>query len=196
VVAHAYHPDRDGELGLHAQLRGDGSLTCRVQDDGLWREPHSPRAHERSPMRGLAMTKALVDHLELEPGRGADGTVATFTQRLSRPARLLTRPIGGPAPTTQRRQQHVEVEQSEDGLVVRGEVDAGGAGTLRGLLLGEMGGGSLPAVVDLAGVTHLGSAGVQVLHVVAGEGSGVRLRAPYGSVAQHVLSLAQLPFEG
>ena len=61
--------------------------------------------------------------------------------------------------------------QTEDSLLVRGEV-------------------------DLSRVTHLGSAGVQVLHELAGEGSGVQLRAPYGSVAQHVLSLAQLPFRG
>jgi anti-anti-sigma regulatory factor len=88
------------------------------------------------------------------------------------------------------------IEVDGDCLRVGGEVDAGAAGTLRGLLVGVTGGGSLPAVVDLADVTHLGSAGVQVLHELAGADSGVRLRAPYGSVAQHVLTLACLPVEG
>ncbi len=202
VVAHAYQPGGRGELGLDARLGVDGSLRCRVLDDGRWRERSDRGPEERSPMRGLAMTRALVDHLDLVPGRGEAGTVAAFTQRLTRPARLLTRPVGGPAPAPGRALLEVEldpdvrVEQTAEGLVVSGDVDAGGAGTLRGLLIGAVGGGSLAAEVDLSGVTHLGSAGVQVLHELAGEGSGVTLRAPYGSVAQHVLSLAQLPFEG
>ena len=145
-------------------------------------------------MRGLAMTKALVDDLELHKGDAAGGTVAVFGQRFSRPARLLTRATA--APRVQPPPREVEVEEVEDGLVVRGDVDAAGAGTLRGLVFGATGGGSLPAVIDLTDVSHLGSAGVQVLHELTGTGSGVTLRAPYGSVAQHVLTLARLPFEG
>ncbi len=193
VVAHAYGPDRGGDLCLDADLGAGGVLTCRVEDGGRWRERPHVGDDERSPLRGLAMAKALVDHLELQPGRDRPGTVALLTQRLTRPARLLTTP--GPSPRRPGAED-LEVELVGERVHVRGEVDAGGAGTLRGLLVGATGGGSLPAVVDLAGVTHLGSAAVQVLHDLAGAGSGVRLWAPYGSVAQHVLTLAGLPVDG
>jgi ABC-type transporter Mla MlaB component len=48
--------------------------------------------------------------------------------------------------------------------------------------------------VDLAGVTHLSSAGVSALHDVASRAS-LRLLAPSGSPAQVVLDLVALPHD-
>ena len=198
VVAHAYDGAAAGrgELGLEAALEEGGTLRCRVLDDGTWRERGGHGGADRSPLRGLAMTKALVDEFSVLPGGDSGGTVAELRQRLTRPARLLATANASPARLPRTHPGEVSVEQSQDVLRVSGEVDGAAAGTLRAMLVGTIGGGSLPAVVDLSDVTHLGSAGVQVLHELAGMGTQVTLRAPNGSVAQHVLSLVRLPFEG
>ncbi|MGH3263211.1 MAG: STAS domain-containing protein [Trebonia sp.] len=61
----------------------------------------------------------------------------------------------------------------------------------------ETRGGTRSVSVDLAEVTHLASAAVQVLYEAASraarEGSELVLYAPAGSVARHVLSLVALP---
>jgi hypothetical protein len=50
-------------------------------------------------------------------------------------------------------------------------------------------------VLDLSAVTHLGSAGVRILHeLITTEGADVTLLAPFGSVAQYVLELVRLPY--
>jgi hypothetical protein len=49
-------------------------------------------------------------------------------------------------------------------------------------------------LLDLTGVTALASAGVQVLHERLDGSSGLRLLAPVGSPAQHVLDLVRLPY--
>jgi anti-anti-sigma regulatory factor len=54
-------------------------------------------------------------------------------------------------------------------------------------------GGTVPLTVDLSGVTHLSSAGVSVLHRVAGQHDGsLVLDAAPGSPAQIVLDLVAL----
>ncbi|MEU6273733.1 SpoIIE family protein phosphatase [Streptomyces populi] len=58
--------------------------------------------------------------------------------------------------------------------------------------------GTFPLTLDLTGVTHLASAGVQTLHAAAADaarhGQRLRLIAPEDSVAAEVLTLAALPF--
>ena len=56
--------------------------------------------------------------------------------------------------------------------------------------------GTRATVVDLDGVTHLGSAAVQVLHwLMDGQAGHIALTATNGSVAQHVLDLVNLPYD-
>lgn len=54
----------------------------------------------------------------------------------------------------------------------------------------------LPLTIDLTGVTHLASAGVQLLYQLAeqmaADGCRLRLIAPTGSAAHQVLSLTAL----
>ena len=57
-------------------------------------------------------------------------------------------------------------------------------------------GGVLPLTIDLTGVSHLASAGVQLLYQLAeqmaGDGSRLRLIAPSGTAAHQVLTLTAL----
>ena len=81
-------------------------------------------------------------------------------------------------------------------MKVSGPVDLTSADNFRASLRRFSRGGTAELTVDLAGVTHLGSAGVQVLHEIhAMDGASLHLRAPSGSVAQHVLELVRLPYE-
>jgi anti-sigma B factor antagonist len=75
---------------------------------------------------------------------------------------------------------------------VAGEIDAGTECKFRDALTSGLAHGALRIVVDLAGVTFLGSTGIGVLmgtrRVLAAEGGSLVLAAPHGDVAQ-VLSL-------
>ena len=138
------------------------------------------------------MVSGLVDQLTMD--RTESGTAARFRKRLTRSAQLLTGsaqdPGSGPAPVPFATEVHHGV------LTVRGPVDLSTADSLRATLRRFSRGGTAELIVDLTGVTHLGSAGVQVLHEVhAMDGASLRLRAPSGSVAQHVLELVRLPYE-
>ena len=81
-------------------------------------------------------------------------------------------------------------------MKVRGPVDLTSADNFRASLRRFSRGGTTDLTVDLSEVTHLGSAGVQVLHEIhALDGAPLHLRAPSGSVAQHVLELVRLPYD-
>ena len=187
-VRHAYRDRAPGSVDVDADLDAHGCLEVTVTDHGTW-HPEQPG----SDSRGLAMVRGLVDELELV--HGDPGTRATVRLRLGREARLVSRAsgdsnglpdVGTPFGVT-----------SKDGIVaVRGAVDLTGAAQLQSALRSvRVADGAL--VLDLAGVTHLGSAGVRVLHEAASPNGtpGLRLVAPNGSVAQHVLELVQLAYD-
>lgn len=75
---------------------------------------------------------------------------------------------------------------------VAGEIDVGTECKFRDALTSGLAHGALRIVVDLAGVTFMGSTGIGVLmgtrRVLAAEGGSLVLAAPHGDVAQ-VLSL-------
>ena len=78
---------------------------------------------------------------------------------------------------------------------MRGALGQEEADQLRVDLQLETRGRTLPLQVDLSEVTHLASAAVQVLHeVVAIDGAELVLHAPAGTIAQHVLDQAQVPY--
>ena len=192
AVEHAYRdesPDA-ASVAVRAELDSAGVLTCTVTDTGHWREREPD--HRRG--RGLAMVQGLVDSLELR--RQESGTTAVFRHRLSRPAHLMTgrHVTSGPA-VAGAQDVPFSADASGDRVTVCGPVDVSSAERLR-MVLQRVGSGGLSGItVDLAGVTHLGSAGVQVLHELHGDGTSMTLSAPYGSVAQHVLELVRLPYD-
>jgi len=131
----------------------------------------------------------------------AAGTRARIDLQLCRPARLLGAGAGpprsaAPAPAPLR---ITDLDADETRVRVAGAIDADTADHLRKELLRRSRGGTVGLTVDLAGVTHLSSAGVSVLHHVASRHTDprapLRLLAPDGTPAQIVLDLVALPHD-
>lgn len=224
AVEHAYpedearRADRDA-VRLDATLSPTGVLRLTVRDRGRWLAAEPDTATGPLPGtdrgRGLEMSTALIDRLTVDRGDGSRahprGTTATIEHRLTRPARLLSTAelvTGDPARDADRADPALllvldePTESAEAGPRVRvdGPVDATTAEQLHTALAHRTRGGTRPLIVDLSGVTHLGSAGVSALFAVRrsalrsadGEPALV-LHAPVGSVADHVLTLVGLP---
>jgi anti-anti-sigma factor len=187
--------EHSGGLGpdavtVSASLTPEGALVCTVADTGRW------RAQDPAPLdrgHGLAMVRGLVDRLDLASTDG--GTSAVLHHRLHRPAQLLsatlvtTTPSGAdedPAPFA--------VETDGDHVRVRGSLDLRSADELRILLQRAAHSAREGLVVDMSGVTHLGSAGVQVLHELLDD-TTVRLAVPAGTTVERVLEVVRLPYD-
>ena len=191
AIEHAYPEGETPKVAVElvATLEPNGVLDLSVSDHGRWndRPPHPDRG------RGLGMVSGLVDLLTID--RTDAGSTARLRKRLTRSAQLLT----GSSPATLEAatgQVAFGTEVEGDMMKVRGPVDLQSADALRASLRWFSRGGTAELTVDLAGVTHLGSAGVQVLHEInAMDGASLHLRAPAGSVAQHVLELVRLPYD-
>ena len=135
------------------------------------------------------MVTSMVDHLAIDTQ--GSGTTATFRHRLTREASLFA---PGPGTTVggAGRGASLSVEADESVLRLSGAVDAQGAERLRVALHGAGRGGTAEVTVDLTDVTYLGSSGVRVLAEALRGESRVRLVAPPGSIAHHVLGVVQL----
>lgn len=189
VVEHAYgadHPHRT--VAVRVVQEPSGEMYASVADRGNWRtsQPHPVRGN------GLAMATAFVDDLRID--RREHGTTVVVRHRLSRPTPLLTTVSPGRVPP--RRPEPFSTTLLLDPrprLLVKGPVDVDTAPVLRAELARASRGGTAPVIVDLTAVTHLASAGVQVLYRLAG--AAPRLYAPPGCVAQHVLATVALPYE-
>jgi anti-anti-sigma factor len=186
AVVHA-HPDEPGtthrRVEVDAELARDGVLSCSVRDDGRWQEPAPADGW------GLAMVTAMVDDLRIDRGHG---TSATFRLRLTRTVRMLAGRHGWDAGA---RRADFAVQHEGPHVEVRGDVDTASAEHLSTALVRAWCGGVQDVLVDLSGVTLLSSAAVRVLHEACRSGRTITLRAPMGSVAQHVLELVRLPYD-
>ncbi|MGY1620893.1 SpoIIE family protein phosphatase [Geodermatophilus sp. SYSU D00965] len=199
AVDHAYPPGQPGPVRLQAALGADGVLECRISDRGRWRQPDPTVTHRG---RGLLLAEQLIDRLEVHHPPQADateGTVVVLRHRLHRPAMLGSGTDASPAAPVPRPEFTVDAEHGDGHprLRVRGPVDVVTAEEFARALSGASRGGVLPLTVDLTGVTHLASAGVQVLHrlrdQLAAQQQPLQLVAPPGSPAQAVLDLVRLP---
>lgn len=191
AIEHAYPEGStpDVAVELVATLEPNGVLDLSVTDHGRWNDlpPHPDRG------RGLGMVSGLVDLLTID--RTDAGSMARFRKRLTRSAQLLTGSTPGTLDAVAG-EVPFGTEVKGDMMKVRGPVDLKSADNFRASLRRFSRGGTAEVTVDLAGVTHLGSAGVQVLHEInALDGASLHLRAPSGSVAQHVLELVRLPYD-
>ncbi|MBG0561217.1 SpoIIE family protein phosphatase [Actinoplanes sp. NEAU-A11] len=194
AIEHAF----GGEFGkdmieVRAKLHPSGLVEATVTDHGGWRVP------DRQPTRGrgLALTAQLVHSLRVDPG--SNGTVAAVRHQLTRPARLLTRIDQTPMIKPPAETLHITELPGGDEARVRldGPVDAASAAQVRQELLRRSRGGTMALTVDLTGVTHLASAGVSALHLVAASHSDGQaplvLHAVPGSPARQILDLVGLP---
>ena len=146
------------------------------------------------------MAEALVSHSHVTSG--PNGTTATLTHRLSRPANFVTDPVVSRS-THQRAIDSEFVSMVGSGesagrIVVSGDIDSNTAPALDRQIAVESRSGIAPLTIDLSAVTHLGSAGVSALAAARdrarSQGGDCVLVAPPGSPAHHVLSLVQIPF--
>ncbi|MFC5176416.1 SpoIIE family protein phosphatase [Nocardioides taihuensis] len=189
VVEHAYAGRLPGDVRVTMRQDPRGELVAEVADDGCWhdRPPGDPgRTH------GLALARGLVDSLLIEGSE--TGTTVTARARLSRPAQLLQGRVPQAHPVAASRFRFGAHPGDDRRIDVGGSLDASNADELRASARRATAGGTRPLVLDLAGVTHLGSAAVQALHEVVAEGPAPpRLQAPRGSVAQQVMELVRLP---
>jgi serine phosphatase RsbU (regulator of sigma subunit)/anti-sigma regulatory factor (Ser/Thr protein kinase)/anti-anti-sigma regulatory factor len=192
AIEHAFDGHGSATVSVRATLTAAGVVEATVTDHGLWRSP----SREPTRGRGLALTAQLVESLRVEPG--SEGTVARVRHPLTRPARLLDlADIGDPpvAPPPADGEFRIVEEPGGDETRVRfeGPLDMATAEAAERELLRRGRGGTVPLTVDLSGVTHLSSAGVSVLHRVAGQHDGsLVLDAAPGSPAQIVLDLVAL----
>lgn len=196
AVEHGYGTEVADGVVVEAWLSGEGYLHASVIDHGRWKD-HREGATGRG--RGLAMAEALVSEAHIS--HRADGTTASVTHQLSRPAHFITDSVVGRAIAHSTLSTEFVSEVTEPGrIVVSGDIDSNTASILDRQIAVESRSGIAPLTIDLSAVCHLGSAGVSALAAARErarrQGSDYVLVAPPGSPAHHVLSLVQIPVVG
>ncbi|MER7333962.1 MULTISPECIES: SpoIIE family protein phosphatase [unclassified Micromonospora] len=192
AIEHADASDTPAAFSVDAVLDDDGVVHLTCADRGRWR-PALPDPGRRG--RGLAMVRGLVDHLEVV--RTDVGTSLRMHHRLGRPTIVTS---GAVHPRATRRRDpavdeiSVHVIENPDGktLEVHGPVDMVTTSRLRAAILQANRGGALPLTIDVSAVSHLSSAGVQLLHHLAADLDRLRVAAEPGSPAEAVLTLTGL----
>jgi serine phosphatase RsbU (regulator of sigma subunit)/anti-sigma regulatory factor (Ser/Thr protein kinase)/ABC-type transporter Mla MlaB component len=190
-VEHGYG-NRGGTVRIEAELGEDGRLHCTVRDSGRWRAPAADPGYRG---RGLAIISAHTDRYSID--RRGEGTVATLERELHHPA-VLASGAGRPAAEAPAEPPFDTRITGENPVrvTVRGAVDITTAERLAAALRGASRAGALPLELDLAGVTQLASAGVQVLHQFidgcAVDRDGLTILAPERSPARSVVDLVGL----
>lgn len=192
AVAHAYREStlEAPKVCVEAVLEDDGLVRITVSDQGRWRE-------QSSDGRGLVMAAGLADSMEVI--RSETGTSVTLTQHLTRSVRLLEQVV---EPYADDFAEPADLlTRGETGrLVVSGPIDDTTVDAFETALTEVTRAGTEDAVVDLSGVTHLASPGVQVLFdfVTSSERTGFELclKAPPDSVAGEVMRLVGLTADG
>jgi len=157
-----------------------GAVVVTVADDGRWRPAHSVGGG-----RGLALMRACADELAVD--RQAAGTTVTMRLTPGHPA-AFGQAVPRPGPPPPRTFDTMVVAREPTVLAVTGAVDVTSVDLLRAAIAHEpVGAGRL--VLDLANVSMLASAGIQLLYEL---GDRVDVHAPAASPARHVLDLTGL----
>ena len=190
-VEHAY-VGATGTVRVEGTLDGRGRVCMSVIAEGRWRPaPADPGRRGR----GLMMMRGCMDTVEIDDT--AEGTALMLDRTLRR------EPVVSPATTSTAagatRPSSMSVTTTataEPRIALGGPLDLSTADELRRELWSASRGGALPLVVDLGRVTHLASAGIQVLYDfvedMRADGRGLRLVVPHGSPARHAIVLSDL----
>lgn len=143
---------------------------------------------------GRDAARLYLERVTAVVGQNAAGVAPAGTAQL---LRFLHGVAGGLADAAGPDHPGLRVEHDErDGLVlsIGGELDFTSARSLRPRLLEHVGTATGAVTIDLAAVTFLGSAGVQLLGEARQPDPGrVRLRTPWESPAGRILRLAGFP---
>jgi anti-anti-sigma factor len=179
VVEHAY-TSTGGQVGVEASVR-QGVARIVVRDRGRWR-PSRPDEGGR----GLLMMQALVEKVDVVSGPG--GTEILLTHRVGR-GPVRTGPVSLPAPRP--------LLESRLGVAVTrlvDDVDFDNSARLYREMLDGMSPDAVGLVVDLSEVRHIDSAGIRMLHKLAGWLAQRRLElrvvVPDASSVRRVLELS------
>jgi PAS domain S-box-containing protein len=193
AVEHAY-TGSTGLVRVEGVLDAHGRACFTVIDRGRW-QPADPDPGRRG--RGLLMMRACMDTVEVEATDA--GTTVLLDRRLRREpvvdlSRNATRSIPRPREPTE---MAVTVTHSmPPTIAVSGPLDLSTSEELRRHLWSASRGGALPLTVELGAVTHLGSAGIQVLYDfvedMAAEGRALCFVVPPGCPADYALQLSDL----
>jgi anti-anti-sigma factor len=192
VIEHAY-PDEPESVRVEGLHDDAGRICMTVSDTGRW-VPPPVRPNRRD--RGFALIRSCMDTVEID--RTATGTSVLMDRTLSRrpvvgPDSVCPRPAAG---STEDAFRVDIVDVSAPHIAVHGPIDLRNSADLHRRVQETSQGGVLPLTIDLTGVGHLASAGVQLLYQLAeqmaADGCRLRLIAPTGTAAHQVLSLTAL----
>lgn len=188
---HGYRSATTESIDVEASLDDQGLLHASVSDRGQWKPPSADPGMRG---RGLMLADALATDSRIVGSE--TGTTASISHRLNRPARIVIDPNVVPAVEPSGAPEF-STEVTGDRLIVKGDVDNATAPTLGTQIARQSRSGTHPLTVDMASVTHLGSAGLRVLaeaqQRARQNGTELGLVAPPGSPAHHVLMLVGLP---
>jgi anti-anti-sigma factor len=179
VIEHAY-ASSGGDVEVEASI-SEGLARIVVRDHGRWRPS---RADEGG--RGLLLMQMLVEEFDVISGPA--GTEIQLSRRVGR-APVRTGPMSVPAPTpVPESHSRVAVTQLID------DIDMSNAARLYNEMLEEMSHDAVGLVVDLSEVRHIDSAGIRMLHNLAGWLAQRRLElrvvVPAASSVRRVLELS------
>ncbi|MGW4113322.1 ATP-binding protein [Actinosynnema sp. NPDC004786] len=184
AVEHAYGPDQQGVVHIHAEAGPDGGVRVVITDYGGWRVP-PPVLSARG--RGLLLMRENVDEVLVD--RRPDGTTVTLVMAPRHtPRGTYLTPAQPPDPVdVTTREGWVEVH-------VRGDVPAHAAPSVRRRILTAARGGTVPVVVDLRALGEHNEGLVRSLRAVAeaaaAAGNRVVVRAPEDGHARRALVAA------
>jgi len=192
AVEHAYHA-HPAPRRVEAALDEQGRACVTVLDNGRWQQPAVDPGRRG---RGLLMMRACMDTVEVETA--ATGTAVLLDRRLQRePVVDLTRSASRSIPRQRSATMGVTVTRSlRPTIEISGPLDLSTAEELRRHLRSASRGGALPLTVDLGRVTHLGSAGIQVLYdfveEMSAESRPLNFVVPPGCPAAYAIRLSDL----
>jgi anti-sigma regulatory factor (Ser/Thr protein kinase)/anti-anti-sigma regulatory factor len=191
-IEHGYRGS-SGTVRVDGELDDDGCVSFTITDRGRWKTPPADPKHLG---RGMTIMRQCVDNVELEDL--APGTVVQFDRELRRAPVFGSTPTGELNTAEPAVELHITFVHGADQpcAVVSGPVDMTTVGELRRRLRDISRSALLPLSVDLTAVTHLGSAGIELLYEIAEDmlhgGHTLRLLAPDGSPARQAVQLSGL----
>jgi anti-anti-sigma factor len=179
VIEHAY-TSTGGQVEVEASMR-QGLAQVVVRDHGRWRPT---RADEGG--RGLLLMQKLMEKVDVVSGPG--GTEVRLSRRVGQaPVRTGTVFVPDPTPVPASCSRVAVIQLIHD-------IDLGNAPKLYREMLDEMGHDAIGLVLDLSEVRHIDSAGIRMLHKLAGwlaqRRLELRLIAPDNSSVRRVLELS------
>jgi serine phosphatase RsbU (regulator of sigma subunit)/anti-sigma regulatory factor (Ser/Thr protein kinase)/ABC-type transporter Mla MlaB component len=195
IVEHAYgvcEPDDPrATIEITARVTADGMLELEVADRGQWR---APAADPGGRGRGLMMMRGLIDTVDIVST--LDGTRVRLRHPLSRLVAVGTAQVDSqPSSDAEARFGTELIRADRPVLKVTGPVDQDTADRVRVAAFDAGRGGGLALTLDLSEVTHLASAGLQMLHELdtqLARSDAFRLVAPIDGAAYQVLLLGGL----